>query len=172
MSKSKKEPKKKEIAPVLEPKVKRKLYAKTNSNAGARSKFDEVNEEIIKRTKEGLSKKDRIAGLIHDTTYQEWTNAGEKDLRNGIESQFSIFSFKLRMAEKDYRQSLIDCIKSHAPNDWKAAHWLLERSDPETYKLRDKMDVKQEIEVSQKAILEIPDNGRRIPKVSNDHELS
>lgn len=141
--------------------IKRKLYAKTNSNAGAKSKFDETNEEIIKRTRAGLSKKDRIAGLINDSTYQEWMNAGESDIANGISSQFSGFSFNIKSAEKEFREGLLECIKSKATEDWKAATWLLERSCPDSYKLKDKVDMTSTVEVSQKAILEIPDNGRR-----------
>lgn len=141
--------------------IKRRLYTKSDRKDGARSKFDDVNEEIIKRTKDGLSKKDRVAGLICDKTYNEWYNAGEEDLNNGIISQYSQFSLNVRNAEKDFRVGLINCIKAQAASDWKAANWLLERSDPDTYKLRDKMDVQQQIEVSQKAILEIPDNGDR-----------
>lgn len=121
--------------------VQRRLYAKTDTKLGARSKFDEVNEEIIKRTREGLSKKDRIAGLIHDSTYKEWLAAGEQDLINGIESQFSLFSFNISSAEKEYRQGLLDCIKKHAPDDWKAASWLIERSCPDSFKLKDKVDM-------------------------------
>lgn len=141
--------------------VKRKLYAKTNSTKGAKSKFDLVNLEIIERTRGGASKKDRIGGLIALITYTEWLQAGELDLSQGIHSQYSLFSINIKEAENKYRQKLRNLIEQHAQNDHKAATWLLERSDPETYKLRDKMDVKQEIEISQKAILEIPDNGRR-----------
>lgn len=148
--------------------VKRRLYTDSDRKEGARSKFDDVNEEIIERTREGLSKKDRVAGLIHEATYHEWLNAGDEDLLKGINSQYSEFSQKVKQAEKEYRKSLIDCIKKQAIDDWRAANWLLERSDPDTYKLRDKMDVKQEIEVSQKAILEIPNNKNRSMDIKND----
>ncbi len=141
--------------------VKRKLYAKTKSNAGARSKFEQFNAEIIERTRAGASVKDRIGGLIVPNTYWEWMKAGEEDLTQGIDTQYSDFSAKIKEAENEYRRSLIECIKTHAPDDWRAASWLLERSDPDTYNLKTKMDVKQEIEVSQKAILELPDNGER-----------
>lgn len=143
--------------------IKRRLYVKPESKnkGGAPCKFDQFNEEIITRTRAGSSKKDRIGGLIHDNTYIQWTKAGEEDLRAGILSQYSEFLLKIRQAENEFRDQLRALIKEHAPNDWKAAAWLLERSDPESYKLRDKMDVKQEIEVSQKAILELPDNGDR-----------
>lgn len=141
--------------------VKRKLYAKTDSKKGAKSKFDEFNEEIIARARSGCSIKDRIGGLIVQSTYCEWINAGDEDLRNEVESQYSNFSKKIKEAENEFRETLRSVIKQHAANDWKAGAWLLERSDPESYKLKDKVEMNSTVEVSQKAILEIPDNGRR-----------
>ncbi len=142
--------------------IKKRLYAKSeNPRGGAKSKFDEVSPYIVASTRQGLSKKDRIAGLIHETTYREWLAAGEEDLIKGIITEYSLFSQQIAKAEKEYREELIQCIKEQAPKDWKAANWLLERSDPETYKLKDKVEMKQEVEISQKAKLEIPDNGMR-----------
>lgn len=141
--------------------VKRRLYTDSDRKDGARSKFDDVNQEIIDRTRRGLSKKDRVGGLITETTYKTWYNEGEKDLNEGVNSQFSAFFVKIREAEKEFRDGLLECIKKHAPDDWKAAVWLMERSDPESYKLKDKVEMNSTVEVSQKAILEIPDNGRR-----------
>lgn len=143
--------------------IKRRLYVKegAKNKGGAKSKFDDFHEEIISRSRLGSTKKDRVAGLIHDTTYDEWINAGNEDLRNGLTTQYSEFSLRIRAAENEFRESLRASIKMAAAEDWKAATWLLERSDPDSYKLKDKVDVKQEVEISQKAILEIPDNGRR-----------
>lgn len=119
----------------------RRLYAKKNSNRGAKSKFDLWNEEIIIRTLNGCSLKDRLGGLIVESTYWEWFKAGESDLVNGIESKYSVFSSRVKESEKIFRDSLRNSIKRHSENDWKAASWLLERSDPESYKLKDKVDV-------------------------------
>ncbi len=157
---------KNEIKPV-KPK-KKKPYAKTNSNAGAKSKLDSVKEEIIKRTLDGCSIKDRCGGIICQATYFEWLSIGNKDSEANLKTEYSEFSELVKESEKTYRDSLRKAIECHALKDWKAMSWLLERSDPETYHLKQKVDVKQEIEVSQKAILEIPDNGRR--KLKNSDE--
>jgi|GEM_PF-5395785 len=141
--------------------VNRRLYAKTNKNSGARSKFDKYAVEIIRRAKDGASNKDRIAGMIAECTYWEWFNEGIKDIESNIDTQYSEFSRNVLKADYEYREKLRIYIKNYAATDYKAAVWLLERSDPDTYKLRDKLEVKQEVEISQKAILEIPDNGRR-----------
>lgn len=141
--------------------VKRRLYTDSDRKDGAKSKIDGLSPEIIERTRRGLSKKDRIAGLIHHSTYIEWFEAGQQDLIAGINTQFSEFSKKIAQAEKEFRDGLLEHVKNQAPNDWKAATWLLERSDPDSYKLKDKVDVQQQLEIKQKAILEIPDNGRR-----------
>lgn len=121
--------------------IKTKPYAKTESNAGARSKLELHQEEIINRTKAGSSKKDRVAGLICDKTYNEWINSGDSDLEQEIISQYSQFCMKIREAENEFRETLRVSIKTHAADDWKAAAWLLERSDPESYKLKDKVDM-------------------------------
>lgn len=142
-------------------KKKDKPYAKTDSTAGAKSKFDSVKDEVLKRILEGSSVKDRCGGLISAETYYQWISIGNKDKLEGLVTIYSEFSDNIKECEREYRQTLINSIKSHAPKDWKAMSWLLERSDPETYKLKDKVEMKQELEVSQKAILEIPDNGRR-----------
>lgn len=141
--------------------MKKRLYKKTNSNAGAKSKLEKHQKEIIQRTREGASIKDRCGGLITTPTYYEWFNTGVSDFSNNINNQYSNFSCKIVEAEKEYREILRSLIKSHSINDWKAASWLLERSDPETYNLKQKMEVKQELEVTQKSLLEIPDNERR-----------
>lgn len=141
--------------------VKKRLYKKTNSRAGAKSKFQKINKEIIERTRQGASIKDRYYGLIHSSTFYEWYNTGLVDLQNNLLTEYSEFSRLLNKAEQEYRDTLRKLIESHTINDWKAASWLLERSDPENYSLKQKMEVKQEIEISQKALLELPDNGDR-----------
>lgn len=142
-------------------KKKDKPYAKTDSNAGAKSKLDGVKKEVLKRILEGCSIKDRCGGIITQATYFEWLSIGNKDIEEGLVTIYSEFSDQVKECEKEYRQTLINAIKCHAPKDWKAMSWLLERSDPETYKLKDKVEMKQELEVSQKAVLEIPNNKRR-----------
>lgn len=141
--------------------VTKRLYAKGSNPSGAKCKIHSVSEEIIERTGMGCTIKDRIAGLINRSTYLDWIAAGDLDLLNNIDNEFSQFSCGIRVAEKRFRDHLRESIKCHGLNDWKASAWLLERSDPESYKLKDKVDVKQEVEVTQKAFLQVPDNGRR-----------
>lgn len=121
--------------------IKRRLYTDSDRKDGAKSKIDSLSADIIERTRKGLSKKDRIAGLIHHSTYKEWLDAGEQDIIAGNHTQFSEFSKKIAEAEREFRDGLLECVKKHAPDDWRAATWLLERSDSENYKLKDKVDL-------------------------------
>lgn len=129
---------------------------------GAKCRLSQYKDEIILRFSQGCSIKDSIAGMIGYNAYYDWYNAGKEDQDNGIDSEFAQFSQDVDRTLKEYRNSLLNCVRKQAPEDWRAATWLLERSDPETFNLKTKMEVKQEVEVSQKAILEIPENGRRI----------
>lgn len=61
---------------------------------------------------------------IDETTFYEWkkNNPGFKE---AIEATRAV-----------YESNLIDLIRSNAPNDWRAAAWLLERRHPESWSLK------------------------------------
>lgn len=102
-----------------------------------------------------------IAGLIHRNTYLDWYGKGEEDFSNNIESPFSEFFNKVNTCKQEYITKLRENIEKAAPEDWRAASWLLERKEPDVYNLKQKVEATQKIEHTQKALLEIPDNGRR-----------
>lgn len=159
-----KDKEKKEIKKV----TKTKPYAKTNKNSGRKSLLDRYADIIISRTLAGSSVKDRIAGMINLTTYHDWLKIGRQDVLQDVDTQYSEFSRAIEQAESDFRDVLRATIIRQSKEDAKAAMWMLERSDPESYKLRDKVDVEQKVQVSQKAFLEIPDNGRRSVEVNDE----
>lgn len=102
-----------------------------------------------------------IAGLIHRNTYLDWYNKGEDDFINGVESDFSEFFNNVNTSKQEYVTNLREHIEKAAPKDWKAASWLMERKDPDTYHLKQKIEATQTIEHSQKAMIELPQNERR-----------
>lgn len=109
----------------------------------------------------GCTMKDAIAGIMSKPTYLDYYHRGEEDVSNGIDSDFSYFFNEINKANRKYRDSLRSMIKKAAPDDWRAANWLLERSDPDTYNLKQKVEATQTVEVSQKAMIELPQNERR-----------
>lgn len=134
---------------------------KREKKVGARPKIGLYSPEIIKRRMAGLTIKDSIAGLINESTYFAWYNVGLEDLNNDIESEYSEFCKLIDNAVKKFKETLVNSIKKHSKDDWRAASWLLERAEPDHYHLKQKVDMVQQIEVTQKALLELPDNGRR-----------
>jgi len=114
---------------------------KTGRSVGRPLKISECKDEIIEAFRRGAPMKDAIAGLIHKCTFIDWINKGKEDINNNIQSVYSEFSIKIDIAQKEYRNQLRATIEMHSVKDWKAASWLLERSDPENYTSQQKVDV-------------------------------
>lgn len=119
-------------------KVKKKAEFK---GKGQPPKILKFKDEIIKHIRSGLPTKHAIAGMIDISTYNEWYSQGLRELSDGIESHYSDFSAKVDQAKREYVDKLKSIIEDHAPADWKAASWLLERRDKESYNLTQKVDV-------------------------------
>ena len=128
-------PKKRALLP-LEIKDKHELVGK-----GTPPKILQFAEEIIKNIRSGLPTKHAVAGMIDITTFQDWYNQGSQERIDGVESHYSLFSYNVDKAKKEYIDKLKSIIEDHAPADWKAASWLLERRDKENYNLTHKVDV-------------------------------
>lgn len=120
-----------------------------------------LGPKIIDALRVGNTIGGAIAGLIHRNTYLLWLEKGENDLKENIKSDFSEFFNNVNQAKRDYVNNLRRLVENAGEKDWKAASWLLERKDPENYHLKQKIETTQTIEVTQKAILEIPNNERR-----------
>jgi hypothetical protein len=113
----------------------------SRNKMGRPLKINECKEEIIESLRKGAPIKDAIAGFIHKCTYIDWLTKGKEDLDNNIKSDYSDFSIRTEEAQKEYRDQLRATIEMHSAKDWKAASWLLERSDPENYVAKQKVDV-------------------------------
>jgi transposase len=80
-----------------------------------------VKARIIKATKAGMSRARaaECAGITA-ATYKGWVSKG----RAGQEP-YAAFLAEVREAERHSEEELLDLIKEHAIEDWKAASWLL-----------------------------------------------
>lgn len=113
----------------------------TNNKVGARDKREDptVVEAITKALKAGCTKKDACSlANISEQTFYRWIREGEKDSEGGVAYQFCE-SIKKAIAEARARNVTI--IQKHAVNNWTAAAWWLERSDPESWGKRDKVEM-------------------------------
>ena len=64
-------------------------------------------------------------GICEDTLY-EWIKIGKQHRKQGIESDYSIFSESIKKAEMDKMRGHLDIIAAR-PQRWTADAWILER---------------------------------------------
>lgn len=123
---------------------------------------EETRNAVLQFLREGNSKRDACLGAgMSIATLCDWQAKAADFREKGIVNEYTKFIEQVEQAQAEARRFALQCWKSHMPTDWRAAMSYLERTDPEHYRLNQKMDVNQTMEVTQKAILEIPDNGRR-----------
>lgn len=100
------------------------------------SKLDErVAERIVQATRKGLPRRRaaRLAG-IHPATLFDWLARG----RAG-EQPYADFADRIKSAEIEGEESLVDLLREHAVETWQAAAWLLERRFPARYSLKQRV---------------------------------
>jgi len=113
----------------------------TNTKVGARDKREDpqVIEALTKALKAGCTKKDACSlASISEQTFYRWMREGESAEESTTPWQFCE-SIKKAIAEARARNVTI--IQKHAVNNWTAAAWWLERSDPESWGKRDKVEM-------------------------------
>lgn len=132
------------------------------SNAGRKLLIKEKSPAILESLRLGNTNRGAAysAGITEETFYS-WLRQGQRDLESGIKTEYSEFFQAVNECIESAKSYALSCWRKHMPDDWRAAMAFLERRDRDNYALKQVMDVKQEVEVSQKAILQLPDNGRR-----------
>jgi hypothetical protein len=92
----------------------------------------EVEAKIVAATSRGLRRVQAAqVARIHPATLFEWIKRG----RAG-ESPYAEFVERLKGAESDGEDALLDLLHAHAAVTWQAGAWLLERRHPERYALK------------------------------------
>lgn len=85
-----------------------------------------------------LSHAAAMAG-VHERTVRTWIARGEAAIAAAesddepmpeSETVYAEFCLKVRAVQADMTGELVEMIATAAPDDWKAAAWLLERQDP------------------------------------------
>lgn len=70
---------------------------------------------------------------IHYDTFNLWMRLGEADIKEDIESRYSIFFSEVRRVENEHAERMLAYIEAAAPTDWKAGGWLNERRHARHY---------------------------------------
>lgn len=96
---------------------------------------DKRERRILDATRKGLSrsKAARSAGISPALLY-EWLARG----RAG-EAPFAEFVERVKLAEAEGEEVLLDLVQMHAATTWQAAKWLLEIRNPKRYVVQQKV---------------------------------
>lgn len=132
--------------------------------SGKRPILKDFQEKIFHYLREGNSKRDAaILSGISEFTFHSWYKAGMDAIVGGYESDYIQFVQGVEEAKAQMRNFAVQNWKKGMNKDWKASVSYLERTDPENWEIKNKVEVKNETVGPQKGFLNLPDNGRRIP---------
>lgn len=119
---------------------------------------DEIALQIVEALEAGnsIANACSLAGIV-ESTYHLWVERGDDG-----EEPFSEFSELTRRARARGQQKRVKAITTAEDDDWRAAAWFLERSDPANWGRRDAVDVtsKGKQIQTQVRVYDIPNNGR------------
>ena len=141
-----------------------RLGVPVKNAAGRKPSVKAVQDKIFECLRNGNTKRTAaILGGIQESTFYDWYNIGLKAIEDGYENEYSEFSKGVDQAISDMKAYVLHCWRKGMDKDWRAALAYAERTDPE-FHLKQKVETTQKIEVTQKALLEVPENGRRKKK--------
>lgn len=124
-----------------------RVHAGASKPVGRRSKLDrDVLEELVELAGHGNYREQmaRAAGVSPSTLYA-WLERGEADLDAGKATIHAELSEALTRAEANAEANALAHIRRHAPLDWRAEAWFLERRYPSRYRRRDSLEVEGEL---------------------------
>lgn len=103
---------------------------------------EEVREAVLKFLREGNSKRDAcLGGGMSITTLCEWQVKAAEFKEQGISNEYTEFSQQIEQAQAEARRYALSCWQKHLPNDWRASVTYLERTDPENWAPKQKLDI-------------------------------
>ena len=140
-----------------------KTPAMLKNPGGRPSEFDESSKKIIQFIRGGNTY-ECSAGCsgVSYSTFAHWIRQGKEDLENNVlDSKYLKFLKDVEKAEMEAEEEVVRAWRNFIPQNWQAARDFLSRRNPDKWGTKDKVDVTSTVEVSQKAKLEIPDNGNR-----------
>jgi len=111
----------------------------------------ELQEEILNLIRAGNYVKDACLAVgIDESTYYKWIKRGEK-AKSGIYFQFVQSTKKARAFARALR---VEKITDAMEENWQAAAWWLERTDPEHWGRRSRVDLEGQVDSKVKGEVE------------------
>jgi len=103
---------------------------------------EETREAVLKFLREGNSKRDAcLGGGMSIATLCEWQVRAAEAKEQGITNEYSEFIEQIEKAQGEARRYALSCWQKHLPNDWRASVTYLERTDPENWAPKQKIDI-------------------------------
>lgn len=131
-----------------------------SENPRGRPKVPEEKRKIILEClRKGNTKKDScLAAGVTQTTFAEWILKATEYREQGVDNEYTDFSLQVDQAMADARRFVQECWQKHIPNDWRAGMAYLERTDPENWVVKQKMDVTSNGQTVGAMIIPMKDN--------------
>jgi len=143
-------------------KVKRdtSLFAKP---VGQPSKLEEKAPIIIAAIRRGNTYENScMLANISYSSFCAWTRKGRESREASQHTcKYLIFLDAVEKAESACEDEILQHWRDCIPGNWQAGKEYLARKNPEKWGNRERVDMNSTVEISQKAILELPDNGER-----------
>jgi hypothetical protein len=124
----------------------------------------ELTAEIVRRLAIGAYVNDVMESLGLDrSTFWAWRERGEADQGAGKDTIFSDFADASKRARAEARIAAVGYVRAAMPNDWRAAMTFLERTDPEHWSRRQRVEHSGHVQTT---TVEIPDDHARMVEVA------
>lgn len=141
-------------------KAKPKPRIKSVNPVGRPKVPEEKRKIILDSLRKGNTKKDScLAAGITQTTFSEWMVKASDYREKGIENEYTEFSLQVDEAMAEARRFVQECWQKHIPNDWRAGMAYLERTDPENWTIKQKVDVTSNGQTVGPMIVPLKDDG-------------
>jgi hypothetical protein len=124
----------------------------------------ELTAEIVRRLSIGAYVHDVMQSLgLQRQTFYAWTERGEADQEAGRETVFADFADATKRARAEAMITAVGYVRQAMASDWRAAMTFLERTDPEHWSRRGRVEHSRDVRTSS---VEIPDDHQRMIDVA------
>lgn len=143
--------------------IREKTAAMIANPGGKPSMLEEAAPKIIASVRNGNTYECACGcARVSYSAFSLWMRRAREDLENNkLDSKYLKFLIDIQQAETECEQEIVASWKGFTCDNWQAAKEFLRHRNPDKWVIREKVDVVQNVELSQKSLLEIPDNGRR-----------
>lgn len=102
---------------------------------------------------------------VSKPAYYEWLAKGEADIERGEESTpYAVFTNAIKRAKSEFQLDNLDAIRD-GKQGWQARSWLNERSDPDQFAIRNKIEHSGRVDTGTAPILTPAERDARLREI-------